>query len=685
MKRKHLLLMLLMALVVPLAANAQGTGLKLDTERVAVTTFPWTENFDSYTPSEGFLPDGWNRINTGTATQYNVYPYVVGSNSHSASNCLYFFSHGTGSDVTDQYAVLPEMTGLAGKEISFWAKGINNYTTIKVGLMTDPEDASTFAPFHSGSITSTYGKYTYDIPDDPFFQGNYVAIMMEKSSYSSSYVGAYIDDITVGPATPMYLYVTDIIGTAATICWTENGTATAWQICLNDDEENLIMADSNPFRVTGLTVNTSYSAKARAYISATEQSNWSDPVNFTTDLVDPVVVDADHPYIDNFDGELNWVFTNGSCTNHWVCGTDDNLNDGTTSGLHSGNALFIANSDDEYGYDYGMGAASVVYASKIFTLEAETYYYSYNWRSYGETNEDYLRVALVPASTTLTAGLVPPGVSHHFLPTDWIDLDGGSQPSLSNTWAIIANQPALSNVTNSITITTPGNYMVVFIWINNGNDNGTQYPAAIDNFSLSLPCPKPTNLTYSNRTNTSVTLDWDSNGNCSAWQIAVDKEGDDMGYTIAGTTTTKPYTLTGLQPGTTYHVKVASQLSQGVVSSYSNVVTFTTKQNANTELLVYGTFADNFESTNSSWLLVNGRAENNWVKGTAVNHGGTHALYVSNDGGTTNAYTFSQPSTVYATKMLQFNKGVYRFSYDWKCMGQSIYDYMRVVLVPGIS
>ncbi|MBR5687962.1 MAG: fibronectin type III domain-containing protein [Prevotella sp.] len=68
-------------------------------------------------------------------------------------------------------------------------------------------------------------------------------------------------------------------GTQATLSWTENGEATEWQICLNDDEENLINADTNPFTLTGLTPETVYTAKVRA-IDGDEHSSWSEAVSF---------------------------------------------------------------------------------------------------------------------------------------------------------------------------------------------------------------------------------------------------------------------------------------------------------------------------------------------------------------------------------------------------------------------
>ena len=68
-------------------------------------------------------------------------------------------------------------------------------------------------------------------------------------------------------------------GTMATLDWTENGEATAWQICLNDDEDNLIETDNNSYTFTGLTPEATYTAKVRA-VGVGEYSLWSDNVSF---------------------------------------------------------------------------------------------------------------------------------------------------------------------------------------------------------------------------------------------------------------------------------------------------------------------------------------------------------------------------------------------------------------------
>ena len=69
--------------------------------------------------------------------------------------------------------------------------------------------------------------------------------------------------------------------TEATLSWTENGEATAWQICLDDDEANLIEADSNPFTLTNLSLGTAHTVKVRAYCNDIDQSTWSNTVSFT--------------------------------------------------------------------------------------------------------------------------------------------------------------------------------------------------------------------------------------------------------------------------------------------------------------------------------------------------------------------------------------------------------------------
>ena len=81
--------------------------------------------------------------------------------------------------------------------------------------------------------------------------------------------------------TPTGLACTGLTANSVTLSWTEVGTATAWEICLNDDEEHPVVANSTPFTITGLTEDQEYTAKVRAVNSPDDKSHlWSDAVIF---------------------------------------------------------------------------------------------------------------------------------------------------------------------------------------------------------------------------------------------------------------------------------------------------------------------------------------------------------------------------------------------------------------------
>ena len=94
-------------------------------------------------------------------------------------------------------------------------------------------------------------------------------------------------------------------------------------------------------------------------------------------------------------------------------------------------------------------------------------------------------------------------------------------------------------------------------------------------------------------------------------------------------------------------------------------------------------FFDNFEGTACEWEFVNGESTNAWCWGTATSSGGPHSVYISQDGGETNTYNMSATTWVYFWKLVTLETASYRFTYDWKNLGENSYDYIRVGLLPG--
>jgi hypothetical protein len=135
-----------------------------------------------------------------------------------------------------------------------------------------------------------------------------------------------------------------------------------------------------------------------------------------------------------------------------------------------------------------------------------------------------------------------------------------------------------------------------------------------------------------------------------------------------------PYALTNLDDADDYYVQVQVTCDE---DNWSEALLFTTLQAPATI-----PYANDFETKNG-WAFINGTFANAWAYGEAAHNGeGTHALYISNNGGTSNAYTTGSSAAVYATKLFQFEDGVYNFKYDWKANGESNYDLLCVALVP---
>ena len=86
----------------------------------------------------------------------------------------------------------------------------------------------------------------------------------------------------------------------------------------------------------------------------------------------------------------------------------------------------------------------------------------------------------------------------------------------------------------------------------------------------------------------------------------------------------------------------------------------------------------------SCWNFFNGNNTNQWVIGQATNSsiGGSQALYISNNGGTSNAYTNNAASTVMAYRTFQLDDTDYTVRFDWKAAGETNYDYLRAALIP---
>ena len=198
-------------------------------------------------------------------------------------------------------------------------------------------------------------------------------------------------------------------------------------------------------------------------------------------------------------------------------------------------------------------------------------------------------------------------------------------------------------------------------------------------------CALPKNMVISDLSATSANLTWTAGGDEASWDVSYSNTPNNPNAGTIETVNTNTYNFSGLTPQTSYYAYVRANCSSTEHSEWSGPVMFNTIQTPVT-VDAQHPFDDGFEGNNCGWLLENGNLTNQWHWGTATNNGGMRSIYVSNDGGATNTYTYTQAAHIYATKTFSLEQdGTYKFSYDWHAKGDvyGAYDWMRVALVPA--
>ena len=321
---------------------------------------------------------------------------------------------------------------------------------------------------------------------------------------------------------PSGLAVSNITGNSATLSWTEIGEATAWQICVNDDEENLIDADTNPYTLTGLTLGTEYTVKVRANCGS-EQSAWSTGLTFTT----PCAV---LPY--------SYGFEDAGDLDCWEVIATSILTGITTAGdAPEGSKVFRFYRTEQNAY-----LASPVFSGTEQGLDVAFQYMNSDiWSTYTEQFQVGYTTDADAAPADFTYGETIYGENH------WVTYE--------NTFPANTKRIAIK-----------------YIFTNGDN-------LRLDDFNFgSASCPRPTNLTAGTPEPHSVELSWTETGEATAWQICVNDDEENL--VDAGT---NPYTLTGLTPVTEYTVKVRANCGSEQ-SAWSNGLTFTTRCGAFVDL-----------------------------------------------------------------------------------------------------
>ena len=389
----------------------------------------------------------------------------------------------------------------------------------------------------SGSYDNECSYVIYDVFGDVILSGSGA---LATTSYT-------VECGASACAKPNSLVVMETTGTKAKLSWTENGTATAWQICLNDDETNLINVTTNPYTLTGLTAEASYTVKVRANCG-NEQSRWSNVVSF---------VPSDKMTIGSGTTTSSYLplhnYYNYSLTQQIY----------TTAELGAaGNILSI----DFY-------KNSTVQCNRNLDI-----YMVSTTKSEFSSNTDWIPVT---DANKVFSGTV------NFANNDWttITLTTSFAYNGTNNVAIVVddNTGSYKSNTNFLVFPTDGTYQAIYYYNDNNNYNPTNSPSTASgrltsknqmrvhiNRPDSVVCLAPTDLAVVEFDHQSAMLNW--SGEADSWTVAYRASNEEQ-FTEDNTSDTV-YMLTGLLQLTEYTVRVAANCGEETV--WCEEITFST-------------------------------------------------------------------------------------------------------------
>ena len=358
-------------------------GLNASNETAHGATLDWTGLSDSYQVMVGELVGNTISNNfedqtiPSTWTNNSTYPWTVVSGGQGGSYCIQSSNAGQAS-TTSSISFTMNLTSDGTIEFDAECRGegtstyydhcdflIDNSRMLYVGAnvsgwnhysyeVTAGEHTFTWSYTKDSSVNPT-GDYfavdnivvgssevvswtNYTVTEVPFILDDAQHIQPE-TSYAVQVKG-FCDDEETDFCEPIIftttvtclpvdsLSITNLTATSANLNWVLlDETQTAWQICLNGNENNLIAANTNEgFLLNGLTPETEYTVKVRAFCDENDYSRWSNTVTFTTPVSCWPVNSLSYDNLTSFSVNLSWVLEDETQTAWQICLNDNETN-----------------------------------------------------------------------------------------------------------------------------------------------------------------------------------------------------------------------------------------------------------------------------------------------------------------------------------------------------------------------
>ena len=526
-------------------------------------TAPFYEGFNN-----GVQPPCWENLSSDAGTNVNAFWEFNGAAAFGASNNgrpggTYAYSDGSVPSPDSVMLLTPliDLSPLTSPELSFeWFSNNTNNPGDNTPLILEIFDGTSWNDLDTliGDNAAWLNVF-YDLSP---YAGNTIQVRFMTNqtiiANGSFYNDILIDEVRVDEMTtclpPSNLAVANITSTSADLSWTENNTATNWNIEFGlpgftiGSGTPAPNVSSNPYTLGGLTPNTTYDFYVQSACGPSDQSAWFGPFEFTTECASVIA-----PWSEDFtnggnipscweQGPFNgedWNFDNNPPFFGHI-GNAGTLNGTTASGD------YFAWVDDSAPHNIGTSMLSPMIDVSALTIPMLSFYLISD--NEGATNVNF-----------------------------YVDIwDGtawniGAFTSNSNTvggWEEIIVPLNILNITGDIQLRFAVDEL-------NGGDINDD--VAIDDVSVyDAPiCNAPSALTATNITANQADLTWTGNGSATIWNIEYGITGFALGNGQPDNGVTNPYTITGLSLNTTYDFYVQSDCGLNQ-STWEGPFTFTT-------------------------------------------------------------------------------------------------------------
>ncbi len=585
----------------------------------AITTFPYLEDFETAVPpvcwSDNIVSGSANWTQATANGNASISPY-------GGSNMALFSSSNYNGDAAELISPNFDLTGLTTPNLSFWHTQVDwggDQDTLGVFYRTSSIGTWTYLTSVTTSVTA-WTEVNINLPNP---SADYAIMLRARSGYG---YGVTVDDFQVREApacvTPTADSTVNIAGTSADLHWTENGTATEWQIEYGtagfaQGSGTIVTTTTNsPYNLSGLSAATSYEWYVRSVCGPgpNDTSAWSTVQNFSTSFNAPNGVNCtsggngSFVFSDDMETGTGWTGDIGTGNGQWDFPTAS----------PGGNSTGTGPSGPASGTTFAEYEASGINTSTIASLVTPAIDLS---SGADEAELSFYMHAFGADIGTLNVGVSSSATGPFTNVFTW---SGQFQAAATDPWAHIA-----------VDLTAYLGQTVYVEFSYGAAGTGFEGDLAIDLVQVEtcVSCAAPSSLAAANIAPTSADLSWVENGTATTWIIEYGTTGFTPGSGTRDTVTANPYTLSGLMSNTSYDWYVQAACGPNDSSAFFGPNSFTTPCTAFTAPYFNDFESDALDAPPSCWLEYNTYSTSAFVEvenftGTAAPFAGSQALYI---------------------------------------------------------